>query len=56
MFQNRLNELVKADSESCLIRIEKILMRKILKTTLASNLKDYAVLESTLQGNYMIKQ
>ena len=56
MFQNRLNELVKADSESCLIGIEKTLMSKILKTTLASNLKDYAVLESTLQGNYMIKQ
>jgi hypothetical protein len=56
MFKNRLNELVKADSESCLIGTDKILMKKILKTTLASNLKDYAVLESTLQGNYMIKQ
>ncbi len=56
MFQNRLSELVEADSESCLIGIDKIIMRKILKTTLASNLKDYAVFESTLQGNYMIKQ
>jgi hypothetical protein len=56
MFQNWLNELVEADGESCLIGIDKILMRKILKTTLASNLKDYAVWESTLQGNYMIKQ